>query len=80
MSAKHNRVLLTLPSTVLRDPGYQPGYIQDYNSASLCANRPTGPGGAITLGPTALSGSTAYLSESPVANVAHTTIVTIRLG
>jgi hypothetical protein len=80
VSAKHNRVLLTLPSTVLRDPGYQPGYIQDYNSASLCANRPTGPGGAITLGPTALSGSTAYLSESPVANVAHTTIVTIRLG
>jgi hypothetical protein len=76
----HDRVLLSLPSTVLRDPGYQPGYIQDYNSASLCANRPAGAGGTITLGSTALSGSTAYVSESPDANVAHTTIIRVALG
>jgi hypothetical protein len=79
-TARRDRVLLSLPSTVLRDPGYEPGYIQDYNSASLCKNRPTGPGGTTTLGSTALSGGTAYVSESPVANVAHTTIVTIGLG
>ena len=56
---------MTLPSTVTRDPGYQQGYVQDYNSASLCANRKTGPGGTITLGPTALGGGEAYVSESP---------------
>jgi hypothetical protein len=78
-TAGRDRVLLSLPSTVLRDPGYQPGYIQDYNSASLCKNRPTGPGGTTTLGSTALSGGTAYVSES-AANVAHTTIVTVGLG
>jgi hypothetical protein len=76
---RRDRVLLRLPSTVLRDPGYQPGYIQNYNSASLCKNRPTGPGGTITLGSTALGGETAYVSESPVGNVARTTIVTIGL-
>ena len=45
---RRDRVLLSLPSTVLRDPGYQPGYIQNYNSASLCKNRPAGPGGTTT--------------------------------
>jgi hypothetical protein len=79
-SSKRDRVLLSLPSTVLRDPGYQSGYIQNYNSASLCKNRPTGPGGTTMLGSTALSGGTAYVSESPVANVAHTTIVRIDVG
>jgi hypothetical protein len=79
-SAARARVLLSLPSTVLRDPGYQPGYIQNYNSASLCKNRPTGPGGTTVLGSTALSGGTAYVSESPVADVAHTTIAMIGLG
>ena len=79
-TARRDRVLLSLPSTVLRDPGYQPGYIQNYNSASLCKNRPTGPGGTTTLGSTALSGATVYVSESPVGDVARTTIVTIGLG
>jgi hypothetical protein len=76
----HDRVLLRLPSTVLRDPGYETGYIPNYNSASLCPNRPAGAGGTTALGSTALSGSTAYVSESPVTNVAHTTILKIRLG
>jgi hypothetical protein len=73
------RALLTLPSTVTRDPGYQPGYVQDYNAASLCANRKTGPGGTITLGATALGKSDAYVSESP-ADPLRTRIVTIALG
>ena len=79
-TAGHDRLLLRLPSAVLRDPGYQPGYIQNYNSASLCSNRKPGAGGTTTLGSTALSGSTAYVSESPIANVAHTTIIRIGLG
>jgi hypothetical protein len=78
--ARHDRLLLLLPSTVLRDPGYQPGYIQDYNSASLCAHRGAGPGGTTTLGASALSGSTAYVSESPTSDVARTTIVRIGLN
>ena len=79
-SSARARVLLSLPSTVLRDPGYQPGYIQNYNSASLCKNRPTGPGGTTLLGSTALSGATAYVSESPMADVARTTIAMIGLA
>ena len=75
----HDLPLLTLPSTVSRDPGYQPGYIENYDSASGCPNRPAGPGGTITLGPTALSVRTAYVGESP-ADPAHTRIVTIALG
>ena len=73
------RVLLTLPSTVTRDPGYQPGYVEDYNATSLCANRKTGPGGAITLGAAALGTGDAYVSESP-ADPLRTRIVTIKLG
>jgi hypothetical protein len=79
-TARRARILLSLPSVVARDPGYQPGYVQNYNSASLCKSRRTGSGGTTTLGSTALSGSTAYVSESPVANVAQTTIATIALG
>ncbi|HEY1776111.1 MAG TPA: hypothetical protein VGG41_08130 [Solirubrobacteraceae bacterium] len=78
-SAAHDRVLLTLPSTVTRDPGYQSGYVQDYNSASLCANRKTGPGGTITLGPSALAARVAYVSESP-SDPASTRIITLSLG
>jgi hypothetical protein len=79
LSAARDRVLLTLPSTVTRDPGYEPGYVEDYNSASLCSNRKTGPGGTITLGATALGGSEAYVSESP-PDPASTRIVTVALG
>ena len=75
----HDRVLLTLPSTVTRDPGYQPGYEEDWNSASLCANRKTGPGGTITLGASALGARDAYVSESPL-DPASTRIVTIPLS
>lgn len=75
-----DRLLLSLPSTVLRDPGYETGYIENYNSASLCPNRPVGAGGTTMLGSTALSGSTAYVSESSVADVAHTRIIKIGLG
>jgi len=79
-AAGHDRVLLSLPSTVLRDPGYQSGYIQNYNSASLCSKRKTGAGGTTTLGSTALTPANAYVSESPVGDVDRTTIVTIALG
>jgi hypothetical protein len=79
-TARHDRVLLNLPSTVLRDPGWQPGYIQNYNSASLCANRKPGAGGTTTLGATALTPSIAYVSESPVTDVKRTTIIRIALG
>ncbi|HEY1834826.1 MAG TPA: hypothetical protein VGG08_10335, partial [Solirubrobacteraceae bacterium] len=74
----HARVILALPSIVTRDPGYQPGYVQDYNSASLCHNRRTGPGGTMTLGPTALGAATAWVSESP-PNVAATRIVAVSI-
>ena len=75
----HDRLLLSLPSTVSRDPGYQSGYVQNYNSASLCKNRKSGPGGTTTLGSTALGGSAAFVSESPT-DVARTLIVEIKLG
>ena len=61
----HDRVLLTLPSTATRDPGWQAGYQHNWNSASLCPNRPSGHGGAVTLGATALTPARAYVSESP---------------
>ncbi|HEX4034091.1 MAG TPA: hypothetical protein VHX66_06580 [Solirubrobacteraceae bacterium] len=74
----HARVILALPSIVTRDPGYQPGYVQDYNTASLCHNRKTGPGGTMTLGPTALGIATAWVSESPPA-LAATRIVAVAI-
>jgi hypothetical protein len=76
----HDRLLLRLPSTVVRDPGWQPGYVQNYNSASLCPNRGPGAGGTTTLGATALSAARAYVGESPVADVEHTTIVRIDIS
>jgi hypothetical protein len=60
--ARPERVLLSLPSTVSRDPGYQAGYTHAYNSASGCANRSTGKGGATMLGSTALGRSRAYVT------------------
>ncbi len=57
------RTLLSLPSTVARDPGYQPGYTHAYNSASGCRNRPAGRGGRVLLGPTALGAASAYVTE-----------------
>jgi hypothetical protein len=57
------RALLSLPSTVARDHGYQSGYTHAYNTASLCANRPAGPGAVEHLGPTALGRLTAYVTE-----------------
>ena len=74
-----DRVLLTLPSTVSRDSGYQPGYVENYDSASGCTNRKAGAGGTITLGATALGAQAAYVTESP-ADPAHTQIITIALG
>jgi hypothetical protein len=74
-----DRALLTLPSTVSRDPGYEPGYVENYNAASGCPNRKAGPGGTLTLGATALGTVAAYVSESP-ADPAQTRIVTVALG
>jgi hypothetical protein len=77
-AAARARVILRLPSSVARDPGYQQGYVENYNSASLCHNRATGPGGALTLGPTALGSAAAWVSESP-SDVAATRIVAVSL-
>jgi hypothetical protein len=57
------RVLLSIPSTATRDPGYETGFTHAYNSASLCRNRHTGRGAKIQLGPTALSSTSAYVTE-----------------
>ncbi len=63
-SRVHERTLLSLPSTVQRDTGYQRGFTHAYNGASKCANRAAGAGGAVRLGPTALGAATAYVTES----------------
>lgn len=66
ITQRHDRVLMRLPSTVQRDPGYQSGgYEHAYNSASLCHNRSATQGGTIRLGTTALTPSTAYVTEIP---------------
>ncbi len=66
------RVLLSLPSAVSRDPGYQPGYTHAYNSASGCPNRRAGSGGATQLGATALGATSAYVTTlSPAAGNAE---------
>jgi len=78
-SAAPGRVLLSLPSTVLRDPGWQPGYQHAWNGASLCKGRAAGPGETTTLGATALGATDAYVSESP-PDLAATRIVTVPLG
>ncbi len=58
-----SRILLSLPSTVSRDPGYQRGYTRAYNSASGCRNRRSGRGGRVSLGATALGPSAAYVTR-----------------
>jgi hypothetical protein len=63
-SAMRDRVLLRLASTVQRDPGYQPGYEHAYNSASLCSRRRVGGSGRTQMGATALSATTAYVTET----------------
>jgi hypothetical protein len=58
------RTLLSLPSTVRRDIGYERGYTHAYNEASTCPNRAAGSGGRVRLGATALSAGGAYVTES----------------
>ena len=64
-AARNDRVLVSLASTVRRDPGYQPGYEHAYNTASVCPNRAAGPGAREQLGPTALSSSAVYFTSIP---------------
>jgi hypothetical protein len=62
--ARHGeRVLLSLPSAVSRDPGYQRGYTHAYNSASGCPNRRAGRGAAMQLGATALGPTSGYVTR-----------------
>ncbi len=61
--SRWERVLLSLPSVVSRDPGYQPGYTHAYNSASGCPNRRPGRGGSTQLGATALGAASAYVTK-----------------
>jgi hypothetical protein len=76
-SARRERVLLSVPSTVTRDPGYEPSYEHAYNMASVCHNRDPRRAGATLLGATALGASTAYVTEAR-ANGAGARIVTVR--
>jgi hypothetical protein len=73
-----SRLLLGLPSTVRRDPGYQIGYQHNWDSASHCSNRAAGPGGKLRLGTIALDGTNAYITEYP-ANVADARIEKLSL-
>jgi hypothetical protein len=68
-----DRLLLSLPSTARRDPGYQGGYEHAYNSASLCHNDGR-RGGKTRLGATALTTANAYVTEIPT-NPAYARIV-----
>jgi hypothetical protein len=63
LGRRGGRVLLSLPSAVARDPGYQRGYTHAYNSASGCPNRRPGRGGSVLLGATALSAAGAYVTR-----------------
>jgi hypothetical protein len=74
---RHDRTLLSLRSTVRRDPGYQRGYEHAYNSASRCGNRGSGRGGGTRLGSLALTASIVYLTEVP-PNPEHARILAIR--
>jgi hypothetical protein len=71
-AVRGERVLLSLPSAVARDPGYQRGYTHAYNSASGCPNRGAGPGAATQLGATALGPTSAYVTRlGPAAGEAE---------
>jgi hypothetical protein len=61
--SRRERVLLSLSSTVARDPGYQPGYTHAYNSASGCPNRRAGRGAATQLATTTLATTRAYVTR-----------------
>jgi hypothetical protein len=64
-TGKQDRMLLSLASTARRDPGYEPGYEHAYNTASACPHRGIGPGITTQLGPTALTASDVYVTETP---------------
>ena len=72
------RVLLSLPSTATRDPGYQRGYEHAYNSASPCRNRHSGRGAQVRLGATALAGHTAFVTEVS-SDASHARILSLHL-
>jgi hypothetical protein len=63
-SRGRDRTLLSIPSTVVRDGGYQHGYTHAYNGASRCPNRRAGRGAQVRLGATALGPAGAYVTES----------------
>jgi hypothetical protein len=62
-ASRGERVLLSLPSAVSRDLGYQTGYTHAYNSASGCPNRRPGRGGTTQLGATALAATSVYVTR-----------------
>ncbi len=71
------RTLLSLPSTVHRDTGYERRFTHAYNSASKCPNRAAGLGGSVQLGTTALAGNGAFVTEyAPATGAAR--IVAVR--
>jgi hypothetical protein len=71
-----DQVLLSMPSTVPRDTGFEPGYTHAFDRASHCSNRAAGPGIDTQLGATALSNTGAYLTEIP-ANPAEARVVAL---
>jgi hypothetical protein len=74
--SRGEQVLLSLPSTVALDPGYQPGYEHHYNSASMCRNRGAGRGAAPRLGPSALSATAAYVTVIH-SNSSHARVISV---
>lgn len=75
-TSKQDRMLLSLASTAHRDPGYELGYEHAYNTASACPHRGIGPGITTQLGPTALTASDVYVTETP-SNPEQAHILTI---
>jgi hypothetical protein len=57
------RTLLRARSTVRRDIGYEPGFEHAYNMGSTCGDQGAGGGGKLRLGPAALSGASAFVTE-----------------
>jgi hypothetical protein len=57
------RTLLRVRSTVRRDIGYEPSFEHSYNMGSTCGDQGAGGGGKLRLGPTALSGASAFVTE-----------------
>ena len=77
-SARHDRVLLRLRSTAQRDPGYQPGYPNNFNAASKCPpHRVSARRGVLWT--TTLTARYAYVTLLSGASANHPSVLRVRL-